>query len=309
VGDEFIPDEIKAFAEQAAVAPIRVPGYWYHQKDKPLLGGAKAAPGEEVIFFVHGGGFIRQSAHPIDTTSTSPTDTLKTLPRIQRLLSIEYRLCAGEPVAPAAHPFPTALLDVLTGYSYLVNALQFEPKNILLCGDSCGANLLVALMRCIRGLNNPAFGMPKAALLYSPWIDIGESHISKDSSFTNFADIDYIVPFSRGMWAAEVYTAPFVKGFYSTNPYISPASKDLPAHIQQGLFKGFPKMFITGGDHEQLIDCIRTFKSRVENDIGKDAVTYMESKDAVHDIVLYPWFEPERAQVLSKVAEWYSTLD
>jgi acetyl esterase/lipase len=309
VGDKFIPDEIKSFAKQAGVAPIRLPGYWYHQKGKPLLGEAKAAPGEEVIFYVHGGGFIHQSAHPEDLISNSPTDTLRALPRIRRLLSMEYRISVGEPVAPASHSFPAALLDVLSGYSYLVNTLQFGTKNILLGGDSCGANLAVALMRCIRELNNPAFGMPKAALLYSPWVDPGDSHITEDSAITNFAHIDYVLPYVRNMWAAEVYTAPFAKGFYSTNPYVSPASKGLPAHIQQGLFKGFPKMFITGGDHEQLIDSIRTFKSRAENDIGKDAVTYMENKDSIHDIALYRWFEPERSQMLRRVAEWYSTLD
>jgi acetyl esterase/lipase len=309
VGDDFIPDEIKTFAEQASVAPIRIPGYWYHQQGKPLLGGAKAAPGEEVIFYLHGGGFIHQSAHPKDIVSTSPTDTLKALPRIRRLLSMEYRLSVGEPFAPAAHPFPAALLDALSGYSYLVNSLHFEPKNILLGGDSCGANLAVALMRCIRELNNPAFGMPKAAILYSPWVDLGDSHITENSAAVNFAHIDFVITYVRNMWAAEVYTAPFVKGFYSTNPYVSPASKGLPVHIQQGLFKGFPKMFITGGDHEQFIDSIRTLKSRAENDIGKDSVTYMENKESTHDIVVYRWFEPERSQMLRKVAEWYSTLD
>jgi len=308
VEDKFIPDNVKAFAKQASVKPTRIPGYWYYQKNYPRLADVRAAPGEEVICYIHGGGFIHQSAHPADLISTGAIGTLRALPHVRRLLNIEYRLTTGEPVALAANPFPAALLDVLSGYSYLVNVLKFEPKNIIVGGDSCGANLALALLRSLRELQNPGFGMPKAVILYSPWADPGDSHHTEDSSIANFGHIDYAAGYVKDMWAAEVYTAPFGKGFYSANPYISPASKTLPATLQQGLFEGFPKTIIFGGEREQLIDSIRTLRRKMEADIGKDAVTYMEIKDGIHDVVLFPWFEPERGQMLRKVTEWYSTL-
>jgi len=308
VDDKYIPRDVKAFAEQASVQSTRIPGYWYYQKGQPLLGEQKAAPGEEVVCYIHGGGFIHQSAHPADLVAGSAIGTLRALPHLRRLLSIEYRLTTGEPVAPAANPFPAALLDVLSGYSYLVNVLKFAPKNIIVAGDSCGANLALALLRSIRELQNPDFGMPKAAILYSPWADPGDSHHTENSSVANFGHIDYAASYVQNMWAIQVYTAPFGKGFYAANPYVSPASKVLPSQVQQGIFKGFPKTIIFGGEYEQLIDSIRTLRDKMETDMGKDAVTYMENKDGVHDIAPLLWFEPERGQMLRKVTEWYSTL-
>ena len=67
-------------------------------------------------------------------------------------------------------------------------------------------------------------------------------------------------------------------------------------------------MLIFAADHEQLLDMVRTLKTKVERDIGEEAVTYVEIKDAVHDVVVFPWFQPERAQILQKVTEWYRTL-
>jgi len=309
VDEKFIPGDVKAMAKQASVESDRIPGYWYHQKGQPLMGGAKAEPGEEVVYFIHGGGFIHQSAHPADMASAGCAGTLKALPHVKRLLSIEYRLSTGEPIAPAANPFPAALLDVLAGYSYLVNELGFEPKDIILSGDSCGANLTLALLRSIREIHNPKFGMPKAAILYSPWGDPGESHRSEDSSAVKYAYIDFVAAYVGNMWAATMYTAPFGEDFLLGNPYVSPASKALPENRRQGLFQGFPKTIIFGGEYEQLIDSIRTLRDRMEDDIGKDAVTYMENKAGVHDILQLPWFEPECSQMIQKITEWYSTLN
>src|ERR1700754_869944 len=72
VDDRFIPSEIKDFAKKADVKPCRIPGYWYHQKGQSLIGEAQAAPGEQVVYYIHGGGFIHQSAHPADLVSKAP---------------------------------------------------------------------------------------------------------------------------------------------------------------------------------------------------------------------------------------------
>jgi len=56
----------------------------------------------------------------------------------------EYRLASTKPL-PNAHPFPTQLLDALAGYNYLVNVGGFEPKNIIVAGNSAGSNLAHAL--------------------------------------------------------------------------------------------------------------------------------------------------------------------
>lgn len=49
--------------------------------------------------------------------------------------------------------FPASLLDALAGYQYLLS-LGFEPKNIMLCGDSAGANACLALARYLDALTD-----------------------------------------------------------------------------------------------------------------------------------------------------------
>lgn len=305
VDDKLVSREIHEYARISNVQTLRIPGYWYHQRGQPILGEASAVSGECVIYYIHGGGFIHQSAHPADLISGSVAATLKGLKSIRRLLSVEYRLTTGPPVAPLANPFPAALLDVLSGYFYLVNELKFDPTNVIIAGDSCGANLALALVRSLQATDA---SLPKGLILYSPWADPGYSHMTPGSSVFKYKHIDYASDYVLDAWAAETYTTPFGKEFLDSNPYVSPASKLLPNSLQSDLFKGFPKTLILAGDHEQLIDSIRTFKTRLERDIGKDAVTYFEIKDAVHDIIVFHWFQPEWDQAVQHVTDWYSTL-
>ena len=48
VDNKLVPREIHEYAKIANVRPLRIPGYWYHQRGQPILGEANAAPGERV---------------------------------------------------------------------------------------------------------------------------------------------------------------------------------------------------------------------------------------------------------------------
>ena len=71
------------------------------------------------------------------------------------------------PLAPE-HPYPEATEALYDVYqSLLVQGIQ--PKDIILSGDSCGANLALAL--CLRLKEQPEL-MPSGLILMSPFLDL-----------------------------------------------------------------------------------------------------------------------------------------
>ena len=107
---------------------------------------APAEPEEKVLYVLHGGGYHTQSAHPSDIVANIPFGILRYAKTISRALCLEYRLTSN-PHSKPINPFPAALIDAVAGYNYLVNVLGFEPANIIIEGDSAGANLALALTR------------------------------------------------------------------------------------------------------------------------------------------------------------------
>jgi len=86
---------------------------------------------------------------------------------------VQYRLC----LSPATS-FPAPILDALSGYLYLVRQLRFDPRNVVLMGDSSGGHLALCLSRYIvdLGLSHPGY-----IALTSPLGDCGRSLPSRQS--------------------------------------------------------------------------------------------------------------------------------
>jgi len=86
---------------------------------------------------------------------------------------VQYRLC----LSPATS-FPAPILDALSGYLYLVRRLRFDPRNVVLMGDSSGGHLALSLSRYIAdsGLSHPGY-----IALTSPLGDCGRSLPSRQS--------------------------------------------------------------------------------------------------------------------------------
>ena len=99
-----------------------------------------------LLFHVHGGGFILGSP---DSHELYLRDWAVKLKGIS-ILSIDYQLRSA---------FPKAIQDVLDVYLFLVNPnnkqsvsemIGFIPENIILAGDSAGANLALSLICCLN---------------------------------------------------------------------------------------------------------------------------------------------------------------
>ncbi|KAF6760257.1 hypothetical protein DFP72DRAFT_1031692 [Ephemerocybe angulata] len=260
---ELVTGELEKLAEIANVTPIRIPGYWLHKKGTNIQIAAGLQPEEKGI--------------------------LKHVPSIKRAFS----------PFPVAHPFPTALLDALSGYNYL--------SSIVLCGDSAGGNLAQALTRYLvenQGSNpdNKIPAPPGALILLSPWSDLSQYHedMPGGSAF-EFANSDYVGERNGGTgWAKDAFTGPHGRSIADTSPYVSPASLHPGFTIS---FKGFPRTFMNGGE---------PLRDRMVHDLGEGngvqdgdgRVRYHEAPDGIHDYLVFPWHEPERTDTLRAIADW-----
>ena len=302
---ELIVGDVKEWAEAAEVNCARIPGYWMEKGGNKGKDVAPAAPGEKVLYKFHGGGYQALSAHPSDMTAVITSDILTYSKTINRAFSLEYRLTKPPGLKPA-HPFPAALLDAIAGYDHLVNVLGFQPSNIIIEGDSAGANLALALTRYLLenqgrdGVKLPA--PPGGLVLNSPWTDLtGSDHKDGGSPFTN-RGFDFLDMFTAGFQAMiDKFLGGPTQRELANNPYISPGAQT--AEMDKISFAGFPRTFITYGGYEVLLDQIVILKERMARDLGDEVQSY-EMPEALHDPLSIPWFVPERSAGARKTAEW-----
>jgi acetyl esterase/lipase len=106
------------------------------------------------VLYLHGGGFCVGSArtHRSLTTRLAATGLTVWVP--------QYRL------APE-HPQPAALDDALICYRHLLQQ-GVAPRQIVLCGDSAGGGLALALALRLRDAGEP---LPSGLMLLSPFLD------------------------------------------------------------------------------------------------------------------------------------------
>jgi len=299
---------------RADVSPARIPGYWM---DAPGLestpSGAPPAPSEKVLYTLHGGAYVRLSGSPNDIVANIPRGLLAlgSSAHLTRAFSLEYRLSRAAP-DPPRNTFPAALLDALAGYLYLVNVVGIAPADIVLLGDSAGGNLAHALARYLVENAGAVAGLPPAPgalVLLSPWVDLSGSHVPR--------------VLAEGLWRADYLGRPgqtgmsYAVGAFLGAPtlasgsgsmlsrYISPGSVHPDA--ERASFVGFPRTMVVSGRSEVLILAIRTFVERMRVDLGARGegwMEYEEVEDAVHDFLVFPYWEPERTETMEKIVRW-----
>ena len=116
---------------------------------------AKTQPQSRVILFLHGGAYYMFSP------ATHRTLTIPLSKQTEsRVFAVDYRL------APETR-FPGQLHDAVLAYLRLVEDLNIPPGNIVVCGDSAGGGLALALLLYLRDNSYP---LPSACILMSPWV-------------------------------------------------------------------------------------------------------------------------------------------
>lgn len=126
----------------------------------------KGANGDQVILWVHGGGFSMGSSRSHKGLASQVAVRARTATILP-----DYRL------APE-HKHPAALEDCVTTYRAVL-AEGVAAKNIILAGDSAGGGLAVATALKLKELD---IAQPAGLMLLSPWVDLanrGWSHSAK----------------------------------------------------------------------------------------------------------------------------------
>ena len=176
---------------------------------------------EEIVFYnLFGGGYIMGT---LESRRWIPYHVSRVTNL--RCLNIEYRL------APE-YPFPAALDDSINSYKWLISK-GFDPKKIIIGGESAGGGLAIATL---LKLKEEKISRPAAGVLMSPWVDLtasGES-IIRNQKFEPLI-LEGIKNMAKSYAQKESLS----------NPLISPVFADL---------KGLPPLLIQAGGIEALVD-------------------------------------------------------
>ncbi|KAJ7109953.1 Alpha/Beta hydrolase protein [Mycena epipterygia] len=231
---------------------------------------APAKKKERVVLYIHGGAYYLSSAagqRLISIPLSKYTDA--------RVFALDYRL------APETR-FPGPLHDAVCAYLRLVDDLHIPAENIIVCGDSAGGGLSLALLMYLRDNQYP---MPSAAILMSPWVDLTMSCESWDSNAP--FDVVPIPTATDHMNPIALYLGDQVEQ-YLTHPYASPLFGD---------FSGLPPLLIQAGDAEVLRDEIALLAHKAT--LAGVEVRHELYEDAVHIFQTYPFLDSAHRAFLS----------
>lgn len=249
---------------------------------RPLhLAGLKAEeikPQQEstqLIFHIHGGAFFLGSmnTHRAFLTQVAARSQMQ-------VIHLNY------PLSPEAQ-YPEALDALFQVYAELL-AQGIQAKDIILSGDSCGANLALALALKIQKQQLPQVS---GLVLMSPFLDLtltseslryNQKHDALLSIEALEAGIDYYVP--RSVDRADPEASPFFAEL-----------------------TGLPPIHIQVGSKEILLDDAQRFKVKAEQ-AGVD-VEFKLYTGMWHNFQMFsPWFE-EGQRALADLSDFAHRLD
>ena len=242
-----------------------VPGEWI-----TFSGGGD----QRTILYLHGGFYLLGSIR----THRSLAGYISAAAQARALI-IAYRL------APE-HPFPAALDDACTAYSWLL-AHDTRPEQIILVGDSAGGGLVVSLLLTLR---DQGITLPVAAVCLSPMTDLS---LSGESWETN-AKKDLVI----NPRIAEQVPSLYLPGKDPCLPLASPLFADL---------YGLPPLLIQVGSDERLLSDSTRLAERARL-AGVD-VTLEVWPNMPHVWQIAARMLPEARQAVDKIGEFISSVN
>lgn len=220
------------------------------------------------VLYLHGGGYMLGSI-----STHSPLMARIALASKTKVLAIEYGL------APE-RPYPNALEDSLKSYHWLI-AQGYDPKKIVIAGDSSGGGLAVATLLKLRDNKEP---QPAACACLSPWLDLQVS----GETITTHAKKDLLVN-SIGL---QIAAFNYAQGEELTHPYVSPLYSDP---------KGLAPMYFQVSGSEVLLDDTLRFEK-------KAIAAGVEIEVYIWKNMLHVWhafgFLPEAARAIKDIGKY-----
>ncbi|KAI0073107.1 alpha/beta-hydrolase [Panus rudis PR-1116 ss-1] len=302
---ELIVGEISELAEKNEVKAERTGGFWFGPRGPDGEVGQRASSDEKVVYHLHGGAHVMGTSRPGGDQKDNFAGCLQHLGPKVRVFGLEYRVSSAPPFT-AANPFPASLIDAVAGYRYLVGDVGFEPRNIILSGDSAGGGIAINLARYIATANLSALPRPGGLILSSPTADWAQTHVGPESSMVRNSSTDVVHKILESGYTLRALVGRFPEEWGAKSAWISPGG--LRAEWEPGMFAGFPRTAIVAGGAEYTLDAIHTFYKRLVKDNGKDHIMLIEPVDCTHDPLVLTLNEPERTEAFKQLAAWSKTL-
>ena len=199
----------------------------------PHGAGARLSPG---LLYLHGGGFVIGSPDTHDRLTRELAERLGA-----RVLSLHYGL------APE-HPYPAGLDDCVDAARWLSahgRELRIDPDQLLIGGDSAGANLSAATLLRLRDEKAPV-RFRAALLIY------GRFSRDETESMKAWGDRDLVLSKLVMDWFERHYVGEHPD---RSDPYYAPLVGDL---------RGFPPSIVVVGTLDPLLDDSRLFAAALE---------------------------------------------
>lgn len=147
------------------------------------------------------------------------------------LIHAKAAYCVNYRLAPA-YVYPAALEDALAVYDYILKQ-GTNAKDIILIGDSAGANLAIETAMFLR---DHGTSLPRVLLLQSPWVDFGTSH----ESIISNSEKDQVLGSNAPLYP-EILKPSYAGSLSVADPRLSPVNGNLA---------GLPPMLIQTGGNE-----------------------------------------------------------
>jgi acetyl esterase/lipase len=246
------------------VTPVQEAGVTGEWVEAPGLEGSG-----RVLVFLHGGGYVSGTLALYRGLAWQLSRAARA-----RVLVLDYRL------APE-HPYPAALEDTVTAYSWLLS-LGHEPTTVGFAGDSAGGGLVLSTLVKLRdeGLRRPG-----GACCFSPWTDLA---MTGESIQTN-RDADPMI-------LAEVMRP-------TVNWYLGPAAPTTPtASPLYADLRGLPPVLLQVGSSEVLLDDSRRFAQKLRAAGGEAELQIWP--DMPHVWHLFAPFLPEANRALDEAGRF-----
>jgi len=262
------------------------------------VGSSKA---EKLILNFHGGGYVVPAAPEFFEFMFRVVDFCKAQGKDVACLMPAYDLAPGR-------PYPRQLQQAALVLNHVLDKLHYSPQNIVLTGDSAGANLVLSLLSHINHphpsttLSIPPIkleGEFKGAVLISPWVSFDNN---KDSYKRNKYK-DCLNETALKQWSTAFLLSTPESDNYS-QPILAPPS------WWNGL--SISSILIVSGSDEVLIDGITEFEKKLSEGFGKDKVEFQVVKGEYHDQpsldIQFGYTKPEDEGKQARIIkEWVSS--
>ena len=229
----------------------------------------------QIILHIHGGAFFLGSLNTHRALMTNIAACTQ-----MQVVHLDY------PLAPE-HAYPEAIDALIDVYqALLVQGIQ--PKDVIISGDSCGANLALAL--CLKLKQQPK-SMPSGLILMSPFLDLSLS----GKSIRDNQKHDALLSVEALQAGIQHYLS---DGIQADDPRVSPLFDDL---------NGLPPTLVQVGSKEILLDDANRFREKAEQAGVK--IHFKLYTGMWHNFQMFNAWFPEAKQSLKDLAEFATNLD